>query len=122
MEVGYPTWQIAHFLLSLGQEVILMNLMPGFHFEKVAEIKADSKNRISLGRKIRRKAQHYRVYQDSDSGRILLEPMAVVPISEPWLERAPEAKASLERGLADAKKGRLVNAPEDFSKYVRRRK
>ena len=97
-----------------------MNLMPNFHFEKVAEIKADSKNRISLGRKIRRKAQHYRVYQDPASGRILLEPMAVVPISEPWLDYAPEAKASVERGLADAKKGRLVKAPEDFTKYVRK--
>ena len=70
--------------------------MSNLHFEKIAEIKADSKNRISLGRKIRRKAQHYRVYQDPASGRILLEPMAVVPISEPWLDYAPEAKASVE--------------------------
>jgi len=98
-----------------------MNLMPSFHFEKVAEIKADSKNRISLGHKIRRKAHHYRIYQDLDSGRILLEPMAVVPISEPWLDHAPQAKASVERGLADAKKGRLLKAPEDFSKYVHRK-
>ena len=86
--------------------------------EEVAEVKADSKNRISLGRKVRLAARHYRVLQDRASGRIILEPLAVIPISEPWLDRSPKAKASVERGLADAKAGRLVDAPEDFSKYL----
>ena len=83
--------------------------------EEVAEVKADSKNRISLGRKVKLAARHYRVLQDRASGRIVLEPLAVIPLSEPWLERAPKAKASVERGLADAKAGRLVDAPEDFA-------
>src|ERR1022692_2591340 len=89
--------------------------------EEVAEVKADSKNRISLGRKIKLTARHYRVLQDRGSGRIVLEPMAMIPLSESWLERSPKAKASVERGLADAKAGRLVDAPEDFSKYSRRK-
>ena len=89
--------------------------------EEVAEVKADSKNRISLGRKVRLAARHYRVLQDRTSGRIVLEPLAVIPISEPWLDRAPAAKASVERGLADAKAGRLAVAPEDFSKYTRKK-
>ena len=86
--------------------------------EVIAEVKADSKNRISLGRKVRLAARHYRVLQDHTSGRIILEPLAVIPISGPWLNHSPKAKASVERGLADAKAGRLVNAPEDFSKYI----
>jgi hypothetical protein len=89
--------------------------------EEVAEVKADSKNRISLGRKIKLTARHYRVLQDRGSGRIVLEPMAMIPLSESWLERSPKAKASVERGLADAKAGRLVDAPEDFSRYSRRK-
>ena len=89
--------------------------------EEVAEVKADSKNRISLGRKVKLAARHYRVLQDRVSGRIVLEPLAVVPLSEPWLDRSPKAKASVERGLADAKAGRLVDVPEDFSKYTRRK-
>ncbi|MBI3292939.1 MAG: hypothetical protein HYZ73_09075 [Elusimicrobia bacterium] len=86
--------------------------------EEVAEVKADSKNRISLGRKVKLVARHYRVLQERSSGRIILEPLAVIPISEHWLAHSPKAKASVERGLADAKAGRLVDAPEDFSKYV----
>lgn len=89
--------------------------------EEVAEVKADSKNRISLGRKVRLAARHYRVLQDRASGRIILEPLAVIPLSEPWLDRSPKAKASVERGLADAKAGRLVHAPEDFSRYKRQK-
>lgn len=90
-------------------------------FEEVTEVKADSKNRISLGRKVKLAARHYRVLQDRGSGRIILEPLAMIPLAEPWLDRSPKAKASLERGLADAKAGRLADAPEDFSKYARRK-
>jgi predicted transcriptional regulator len=95
-----------------------MNALKKANFEEVADVRTDSKNRISLGRKLRHLARHYRVYQDRTTGKILLEPLAVIPVSDPWLERSPEAKASLERGLADAKAGRLVDASEDFSKYV----
>lgn len=87
-------------------------------FQQVAEIKADSKNRISLGRKIQSGAKHYRVYQESSTGRILLEPLMVIPVSEPWLDKNPEAKKSLERGLTQAKAGKLIKSSEDFSKYV----
>jgi len=86
--------------------------------EELTEVKADSKNRISLGRKVKLTAKHYRVLQDRLSGRIILEPLVVIPFSEPWLEHDPKAKASVERGLADAKAGRLIDAPEDFSKYI----
>jgi hypothetical protein len=76
--------------------------------KEVAEVRADSKNRISLGRKVRLAAKHFRVLQDKSSGLIILEPLVVIPLSEPWLEHAPEAKASVERGLAQAKARKLV--------------
>ena len=88
------------------------------NFKEVAEVKSDSKNRISLGRNIRHPAKHYRVYQEISTGRILLEPLAVVPVSEHWLDDNPKAKASLERGLAQAKAGRLIKSKEDFSKFI----
>ncbi len=87
------------------------------NFKEITEVKADSKNRISLGRQIGSLARHYRVYQESSTGRILLEPLVVIPLSEPWLDHHPEAKKSVERGLAQAKVGRLVKIEEDFSKY-----
>lgn len=95
-----------------------MNLSTQMDFKEVAEVKSDSKNRISLGRKIKQMAKHYRVFQEPLTGKILLEPLVVLPISEPWLDKNPKAKASLERGIAQAKAGKLIKAKEDFSKYI----
>ena len=95
-----------------------MNPFGNMDFEEIAEVKADSKHRISLGKKIKHLARHYRVYEDRMTGKILLEPLATLPLSDHWLDHYPEAKASVERGLADAKAGRLTDAPEDFSKYI----
>ncbi len=89
------------------------------NLEEITEVQADSKNRISLGRRVKLAARRYRVLQDRSSGRIVLEPLVVIPLSEHWLDHSPKAKATLERGLADAKAGRLVDAPEDFSKYAK---
>lgn len=93
-----------------------MNSLAHMDFKEIAEVKADSKNRVSLGRKIRNAAKHYRVYQEPLTGRILLEPLAVIPVSEPWLDTNPKAKKSVDRGLAQAKAGRLIKVKEDFSK------
>ena len=95
-----------------------MRLIKIGDLEQIADVKADSKNRISLGRKVKLSARHYRVFHEPSSGRIILEPLAVVPLSEPWLDSSPKAKSSVERGLADAKARRLVNPTEDYSKYV----
>lgn len=94
-----------------------MNLLQT-HFKEVAEVKADSKNRISLGRKLQATAKHYRLYQDSSTGKILLEPLLVIPVSEPWLNKNLKAKKSVERGIAQAKAGKLVKTNEDFTKYI----
>ncbi|MBF0491701.1 MAG: hypothetical protein HQM15_02865 [Deltaproteobacteria bacterium] len=88
------------------------------NFKEVAEVKADSKNRISLGRKIQSIAKHYRLYQESSTGKILLEPLHVIPVSEPWLKKNLKAKKSVERGITQAKAGRLIKITEDFTKYI----
>jgi len=40
----------------------------------------DSKNRISLGRKVRYPAKHYRVHQESSTGKILKD-IAIIAIT-----------------------------------------
>ncbi len=95
-----------------------MNSFIQTDFKEVTEVKADSKNRISLGRKVQPIAKHYRVYQDSSTGKILLEPLLVIPVSEPWLNKNPKAKKSVERGIVQAKAGRLTKINEDFTKYI----
>ena len=88
-------------------------------FQEVAEVKTDSKNRITLGKKgWQVKANIYKVSVNA-LGQVILDPQATIPAHEQWLFKNKEAKEMVTRGLEDARKGRLVNAPENFSKYAK---
>ena len=88
------------------------------HFEEVAEVKADSKNRITLSKsKNIRNAGIYKVYRNR-MGQIILDPQVTIPAHEQWLFKNKTAAQLVKAGLEDAKKGRLVKAREDFSKYT----
>jgi hypothetical protein len=91
-------------------------LLRDAHFTEISETKADSKNRVSLG-KLPRKAHHYRIFVN-DAGQIVLDPQEVIPAAEMWLFKNKAALGSVVGGIADAKAGRLEKAPEDYSKYV----
>jgi len=71
-------------------------------FQPMGEARTDSKKRLVLKGKV---AKHYFMYQN-DAGQILLEPMAMIPASEAWLYKNPEAMASVRRGLDQAAKGK----------------
>lgn len=88
------------------------------HFEEVAEVKADSKNRVTLGKKgWSAKVSIYKVYCNS-IGQIILDPQVTIPAHEQWLFKNEEAAKLVKAGLEDAKRGRFVKAREDFSKHV----
>ena len=87
------------------------------HFKEIAEVKADAKNRISLGKKDSIQVRIYKVSKNS-LGQIVLDPQATIPAHEQWLFKNKEAAASVQRGLKDAREGRLHDSPEDFSKYI----
>lgn len=82
-------------------------------FTLVGETKADSKNRVVLRGPV---AKHYLAYV-SDSGQILLEPMALVPARSVKSLSAASA-ASVRRGLRQAKagKGKYLG---DFSEHAK---
>lgn len=87
-------------------------------FEEIAEVKVDSKNRITLGRGGKlTKAKIYKVYLN-DIGQIILDPQVTIPAHEQWLFKNKKAQKMVQKGLDDAKAGRLVDAPEDYSKYI----
>ena len=86
-------------------------------FRALDEVKTDSKNRISLGRKLRLRAKFYKVFENA-LGQIVLDPMATIPAHEAWLFRNPEALESVRKGLDDLKQGRVHKAKESYSKYV----
>jgi hypothetical protein len=87
------------------------------HFKEVAEVKLDSKNRVTLGKQSSTKATIYKVYRNT-IGQIVLDPQVTIPAYEQWLFRNPEASKLVQAGLEDARKGRLVKAREDYSKYT----
>lgn len=86
-------------------------------FTALDEVKTDSKNRVSLGRKLRLRARFYKVFENS-WGQIVLDPLATVSAHEAWLFKNPAALDSVKRGMDDLKNGSVHKAKESFSKFA----
>ncbi|MBL7555660.1 MAG: hypothetical protein JNM24_07540 [Bdellovibrionaceae bacterium] len=84
-------------------------------FKAVTQLRPDSKGRVTLS-KLANGVSSFNVLQDAE-GRLLLEPMVEIPAREKWLFDNPEALASVKRGIADAKAGR-VKSLGSFAKFV----
>ena len=94
------------------------NVVRDSDFVELAEVKADGKNRIQLGRKVKgAKTRLYRVYQNGH-GQIMLDPQVMVPASEAWLFQNKQAFRMVQKGLEDARIGKVTKSKEDFSKYT----
>ncbi len=87
-------------------------------FEEVAEAKVDAKRRVALGRVVVQQISSYRIYRN-ECGQIILDPMVTIPAHEAWLFKNTKAARLLKQGLADARKGRVVKAKENYTKYLR---
>ena len=87
-------------------------------FEEVADAKVDAKRRVALGRILPHQVSSYRIYRNR-VGQIILDPLVTIPAHEAWLFKDPEATRLLKTGLADARKGRVAKAKEDYAKYLR---
>jgi hypothetical protein len=75
-------------------------------------IKPDSKRRVVLPASLVSGDVVYQVYSN-EAGQILLDPQVLIPASEAWLFRNPEALASVKRGLHDAAEGRVSTIDPD---------
>ena len=87
-------------------------------FEQLTETRVDAKHRVSLGKILGGQVTSFRVYRNAH-GQIVLDPMVSIPAHEAWLFKNKRASALVQRGLEDAKRGRLVKAKEDYAKHVR---
>ncbi len=94
-----------------------LDIVKDDHFEEIAEVKADSKNRITLGKKSTVRVNFYKVYRNA-LGQIVLDPQVTIPAHEQWLFKNKKAAQAVKSGLKDAKEGRLVKPKEDYSKYI----
>lgn len=102
------------------QAMLRQEILRDAEFEEVAEARVDSKHRITLGRAIPGRVTSFKVYRNAH-GQVILDPMISVPAHEAWLFRNKRASAMVQRGLQDARHGRLVKAKEDFSRYLKER-
>ena len=75
-------------------------------------ISLDSRKRVPLGRLLKRVSTNL-FNAELINGRIVLEPMKVIPEREAWLYKNPKALASVKRGLKDAAEGRVVDFDPD---------
>jgi len=74
-------------------------------FRPVAEVTADERARIAIGKAGAHKDDRYAV-SVNDDGAILLTPVTSIPKRELVVWENEELKASLYRGLADAAEGK----------------
>lgn len=109
---------------AAAEEVRSEEIVKDTVFKRVTEVKVDPQGRIPLGKAQIRGIQHpngdvmfYRVYLNS-FGQIILDPQAIVPAHEVWLLKNPKALKMVLEGWEEAKKGKLVDAREDYTKYV----
>jgi len=93
-------------------------LLKDAEFEAVTEARVDAKHRVGLGKILGGRVTSFRVYRNAH-GQIILDPMVSVPAHEVWLFKNTRAMRLVEKGLDDAKQGRLVNAKEDYSRHAR---
>jgi hypothetical protein len=78
-------------------------------------VRLDSKGRITLGA-FAKGVSSYRIHAERD-GRIVLEPYKEVPAREAWLFKNNKALAMFEKGLKDAREGRISSRGK-FSKFL----
>lgn len=73
---------------------------------------ADSKGRLTLGERF---ANRTVIVEEIDDTEVRITLARVVPEREIWVHENRAASASVGRGLADARAGRLVNAAPDLA-------
>lgn len=92
-------------------------LLKDADFVRITEARVDSKNRVALGKVLGLSVSSYRIYRNR-VGQIILDPMVAIPAYEAWLFKNKEAMKRVQTGLEDLRKGRIVKAKEDYSKYL----
>ena len=99
--------------------MIKQEILRDAEFEAVTEARVDSKRRVALGRTLPAQVKSFKVYRNAH-GQIILDPMVLIPAHEAWLFKNKRASALVQRGLEDARQGRLVKPKEDFTRYTKK--
>ncbi|MBU4273547.1 MAG: hypothetical protein KKA28_16930 [Planctomycetes bacterium] len=77
---------------------------------------ADGKGRVTLGSRF---ANQTVIVEDVDATEVRITLAQVIPQREVWLHKNPKAKASVLRGLEQAKAGKKAKSPPDLETDAR---
>ena len=77
-----------------------------------ASVKPDTKKRVVLPKALVEEGITYHIYTNKFR-QIVLDPQVTIPASELWLFNNPVALASVQRGLADAARGKVSKVDLD---------
>ncbi|MFH1878653.1 MAG: hypothetical protein ABH883_07605 [Candidatus Omnitrophota bacterium] len=87
-------------------------------FHLVGKSTLDSKKRVTLGNKVlilkplsEMKIDSFKIFVN-DEGNILLVPLANIPSRELWVHQNPEIMRSLQKGLKEAKEGKVTKVKD----------
>jgi len=73
----------------------------------------DTRRRISLSKFLPKKSNVHSVNARMEGNKIILELMAEIPAYESWIYENPKALKSLQKGIKEAKEGKLVDRPSN---------
>ena len=79
-------------------------------------LKVGNKDRISLG-KLLRNVSSVDIFRD-EIGNLILQPKVELPAHEVWLYKNPQALMSVQRGLKQAKNGKVISSPMSKHSWV----
>jgi hypothetical protein len=97
----------------------MVNIIRDEKLTRIANsVKPDAKRRVHLPKVLIREDVTYNIYTNS-AGQIVLDPQITIPASEAWLFEDKTALASVDKGMAESAKGRVIDRGS-FAKYNKR--
>ena len=75
--------------------------------KKPIKVNLDNRNRVPLTKMLEGcEAKTFKIYWEED--RLILEPLVEIPERELWVYKNKDVLGAMERGLEDAKEGRVT--------------
>ena len=95
-----------------------MTILKDLNLTMVAHnVKVDNKRRVYLPKALAKEGIMYHIYSNS-FGQIVFDPQVAIPASELWVFDNKDVLASIDKGMAESNKGKLIKRGS-FAQHVK---